>query len=195
MGDRSRKSGGQADGWLGNEEAFSAFYRSNARTLVVWFTRRVSDVETALDLTAESFAQAFKARRSFRGDTPAAASAWLFTIAARQLAGYLRRGYADRSLLKRLAIDVPAATPAEQERILEAAGFDDLRGAIVTAVLDLPVDQQHALQLRVVQELPFAAVADRLAISEPAARMRVSRALARLAEVVEPVYLAREDER
>ena len=171
--------------FLADDAAFSALYRRHARALLVYFTRRTYDVETALDLTAETFAQAFAARRRFRGGSDAEAHAWLFTIASRQLAGYLRRGYAQRTLVARLGIEVPAASPAETERILELAGLRSLRTVIAQELARLSTDQREALQLRVVDELSYAAVAQRLGISEQAARMRVSRGLNALAQAVE----------
>jgi RNA polymerase sigma-70 factor (ECF subfamily) len=51
----------------------SALYRGHARTLLIFFARRVYDPEAAVDLVAETFAAAFAGRRwrgwaSRRGD-------------------------------------------------------------------------------------------------------------------------------
>jgi RNA polymerase sigma-70 factor (ECF subfamily) len=151
----------------------------------VYFTRRTYDVEAALDLTAESFAQAFAARGKFRGESEDQAGAWLFAIASRQLARYLRRGYAQRTLVARLGVDVPAASAAETERILELAGLRSLRTLVAEELARLSADQREALQLRVVDELSYATVAQRLGISEHAARMRVSRGLSALSRAIE----------
>lgn len=42
--------------------------------------RALLALEVARDLTAETFAQAFRGRRRFRGTTEAEAPAWLYTI-------------------------------------------------------------------------------------------------------------------
>lgn len=52
------------------------------------------------------------------------------------------------------------------------------------AMLRLPPDDQLLLQRRIWQQQPFAQIAAECAISEDAARMRVNRALARLAQAV-----------
>jgi RNA polymerase sigma-70 factor (ECF subfamily) len=44
--------------------------------MVTFFAHRILDADVALDLTAETFAQAFAARPSFRGDTDDEARAW-----------------------------------------------------------------------------------------------------------------------
>jgi len=182
--------GGGATAWLADEAAFSAFYPRRARELVVFFTRRTYDVDAALDLTAETFARAFAGRRRFRGSSDAQAGAWLFAIASRQLAAYLRRGYAQRRLVARLGVQVPSASAAETERILELAGLRSLRTLVAQELARLSADQREALQLHVVDELSYAMVASRLGISEHAARMRVSRglnALARALDVARPL--------
>jgi len=51
----------------------------------------------------------------------------------------------------------------------------------------LPAEQREALQLRVVDELDYPTVADRLGVSEVAARARVSRALRALAGALDVV--------
>jgi RNA polymerase sigma-70 factor (ECF subfamily) len=55
------------------------------------------------------------------------------------------------------------------------------REALARGLGSLPVHERDALQLRVVDELSYAQVAERLAIRPAAARVRVSRALRRLA--------------
>ena len=167
--------------------AFAAFYAQEAPRMVIFFARRVLDPEAALDLTAETFAAAFAARRGFRGRDPRAARAWLRTIAERQLAGYLKRGYADRAMRQRLGVERPPATQEELQRVDELAALAPLREAVARELRDLPAGEREAVKLRVVEEQEFAEIAARLAISEPAARQRVSRALRRLAERLGPL--------
>lgn len=180
-------------GLLANDQAFSTFYREHAEGLLVFFVRRTSDVDAALDLTAETFAQAFASRRRFRGSTSEEAAAWLFVIASRQLARYLRHGYAQRRLVDRLGVEVPRAGEEEIERILELAGMKALRGLISEELARLSEEQREALRLRVVDEMPYAGVAERLGISERAARMRVSRALSALTAALEARNVTREE--
>lgn len=168
-------------------EAFSAFYAEEAPRMVVFFARRVLDPEAALDLTAETFAAAFVSRRGFRGTDDRQARAWVRTIGERQLAAYLKRGYADRAMRRRLGVERPPATSEELTRVDELAALDGLRAAVARELEDLPVGEREAVRLRVVDELEFEEVARRLTISEAAARQRVSRALRRLGERLRPV--------
>lgn len=162
--------------------AFTRFYADEAPSVVGFFARRLPDPETALDLTAETFAQAFASRSGFRGDGVDQARAWLYTIARRQLDGYLRRGYADRSARERLGLERPPATAEELGRVEELAATQDTREEVAAQLQALPANHREAVRLRVIEELDYPAVAARLAISEDAARARVSRGLRRMAE-------------
>jgi RNA polymerase sigma-70 factor, ECF subfamily len=164
--------------------AFGAFYREHAASVARHFARRVIDPEAALDLTAETFAQAFAGRRRFRGSTQREARAWLYTIAQRQLAAYLRRGYAAKDALRRLGLQRPEAGPEELAHIEELGAMGDLRQCLASQMEDLPEGYREAVRLRVVEELAYPEVAQQLAITEAAARMRVSRALAHLRSVL-----------
>ena len=69
-----------------------ALYAQHRDALLVFLVRRTADTEVALDLWAETFAQAVASSRRYRGKTEAEAAGWLYTIAKRQLALYYRRG-------------------------------------------------------------------------------------------------------
>jgi RNA polymerase sigma factor (sigma-70 family) len=158
-------------------EAFAEFYDEHARRLVVFFARRLLDGEVALDLTAETFVQAFASRASFRGGSDQESQAWLFTIAHRQLSSYLRKGYVDRRARERLGVELGVPAPEELARVEELADVGRLRTLVADGLRRLSDEQRAAVELRVVDELPYDEVARRLQISEPTARARVSRGL------------------
>jgi RNA polymerase sigma factor (sigma-70 family) len=164
---------------------FSGLYRAEAEAVLLFCARRVFDAEVALDLTAETFAQAYRGRRSFRGTTNEEARAWVYTIARRVIAKWLERGRLDRSAVRRLAIQVPVLGPDEHEEIERRAGLAELRRALAVELSRLDDDQRAALQLRVVEQRSYAEVSEALGVSEPTARARVSRGLRRLAVALE----------
>jgi len=171
---------------LRTSAGFASAYDTHARSILIFLARRSYDPETALDLTAETFAQAFEARRRFRGSTEEDAAAWLFGIARHILSRYLRRGKAERRALMRLGVEVPSLEPDDLVRIVELAGLDRLRGAVSCHLDALPEAHREALRLRVVEELSYDDVAQRLAITEPAARARVSRGLRTIGRALDP---------
>ena len=162
-------------------EAFSAFYRHHVPTLFAHILRRVYDTEVAMDLTSETFAQAYMSRHRFRGRAEEQASAWLYRIASRQLSRYFRRSVVERRALRRLGIEPPRLSEDEQVRLEELSGTAGFRAIVRAELEQLSPPQREALTLRVVQELPYSEVADRLGISEEAARARVARGLKALA--------------
>lgn len=167
-------------------EKLASAYRENARPLLVYFTRRTYDAQVASDLVAETFAAALAARASFRGrDSTDEVTAWLYGIARHKLARYFKRGRIERRALSRVAVDRAELGEYEIERIEELAEVAELRARVAAGLETLSEEHRDALRLRVVDELPYPAVAARLSISEDAARARVSRGLRRLARTVE----------
>jgi RNA polymerase sigma factor (sigma-70 family) len=165
--------------------AFSRVYEAKAPELLAFLARRTFDVEVARDLTAETFAQAFEHRKRFRGRTDAEAAAWLYSIARHQLGRYARTGIIERKAVERLGIELPPVSNDDHQRIIELAGLADLRKTVAGAFRTLPPHQREALQLRVIDGQPYRDVAAGLGISEETARARVSRALRRIADVID----------
>ena len=73
----------------------------------------------------------------------------------------------------------------DASRIEQLADLQAVRRALEDHVEQLSTDQRDALQLRVLEELPYSEVARRLQVTEATARARVSRALRQLASSVE----------
>ena len=73
----------------GRAEDFGELYERHARVVLAFCYRRTADPETAADLCAETFAQAFLSRRRYR-DTGAGARAWLLGIARHRALHHLR---------------------------------------------------------------------------------------------------------
>jgi RNA polymerase sigma factor (sigma-70 family) len=162
---------------MADPEGFVPFYRQEAEAVLLFLTRRTLDGEIALELTAETFAQAWRGWPRIREDSREEMRAWLFTVARRQLGHYLRRGRAHRTAVNRLGIHTPRVHEDDLSAIEDAAGLGDVRLGLKAELERLSGEQREALQLRVVEEMPYEEVARRLGVSEQAARARVSRGL------------------
>jgi DNA-directed RNA polymerase specialized sigma24 family protein len=97
-------------------EAFGRFYDRHATDLLRCFYRRTACAQTAADLTAETFAQAFAARGRFR-DLGVPARAWLFAIARHQLAREARGRRVSDRYRRRLGMQPVAVDDLSLERI------------------------------------------------------------------------------
>lgn len=183
----SRRSGCLLAESRSDPDAFAAFYDAYAERVLVFFTRRVLDADTAFDLLSETFAKALEHRRQFRGRTPEEEQGWLFSIARSELSHLWRDGWVERSALARLGVPVPGLSDPEIERIEQLAGIGALAAPLADAMAALPEEQRRAVQLRVIDECGYADVAGVLGVTEQTARARVSRGLRALArELGEP---------
>jgi RNA polymerase sigma factor (sigma-70 family) len=168
-----------------SREQFDELYAAEAEQLLVFLTRRTLDPESGLDLWAETLAQAFAGRRRFRGDASQAPT-WLYGIAYRQLAMFWRRGAVERRALRRIGLERPVASEDQLQHLIRMAGLEEIQTRVRAALDDLPPAQREAVRLRVIDELPYSAIALRLGVREDAARARVSRALRALAAELNP---------
>jgi len=175
-----RHSNGQTDAELMraakvDEGAFAEIYGRHASTVHAWFRRRLE--WAASDLTAETFAQAWLSRGSFRDEAEGSALPWLFGIAHNVARESARRNAVETRARRRLGLSTDLASDdgyaAVEERLSP-------RAALARGLETLPEHEREALELRVVEELPYEQVADRLGVRPAAARLRVSRALRRL---------------
>jgi RNA polymerase sigma factor (sigma-70 family) len=153
-------------------DAFRELYGRYAERVHGYFARRTHDDAAALDLTAETFAQAWLVRARFRDDAAGSAAPWLFGIARNALLMSVRRGAIERRATERLGLmgrlDHAPATTAPDESW--ADGADELLDS-------LPESQREAVRLRVIEDLDYERVADALGTSPSAARVRVHRGL------------------
>jgi RNA polymerase sigma-70 factor (ECF subfamily) len=172
-------------GVMDDADAFSLLYEREGEAVLVFLARRTLDVETAVDLTAETFAIAISSWGRVRDLGVEQARAWLFTVARRRYGRYLRRARVERRMVERLGIRVPAVHHDDLALIEERAGLVELRRALGRELGRLSDGQRQALQLRVVEECSYEEVASRLGVSEQTARARVSRGLRALTSALE----------
>jgi RNA polymerase sigma factor (sigma-70 family) len=161
---------------LSNED-IERVYREHAREVLAFFMRRVLIAEVAVDLMAETFAQAYRDRRQFRGNGDAEALSWVFGIARHCLGSYVRRGAVERRALRSVGVERRALSDFEYDRIEELGGLREACGRVREGFDQLDAEQRDALRLRVVEERPYVDVAREMGVSVQTARARVSRGL------------------
>jgi RNA polymerase sigma factor (sigma-70 family) len=158
-------------------EAFREFYDRYAVWIHSWFVRHTGSEPASLDLTAETFAQAWHSSRRFRDLADGSGAPWLFGIARNLLRQYHKHNRIESAARERMGMQVAAAECEDYERVDERSEANALAPLLRHALSALPADQRRALVLRIVHQLPYDAVAGRLGCSQNAARLRVSRAL------------------
>jgi RNA polymerase sigma factor (sigma-70 family) len=159
-----------------SNDAFCLLYDRYSERMFRWCARHAEDV--AADLTAEIFAQAWISRRSFKDKAGGSAGPWLFGIARNVLRDSVRKRRAETSARKRLGL------PTEGSLDLGYESVDDrlsLPESSLAALAALPESQREALDLRIVHELGYEEIARQLGVTPALVRLRVSRALRKLA--------------
>ena len=157
--------------------AFREFYDRYAVWMRSWLLRQTGSESAALDLTAETFAQAWHASKRFRDMADGSGAPWLFGIARNLVRQYHKHNRIETAARQRLGMPLAAAECDDYERVDDRVSADAMGPALLGAMRALPADQRRAVELRVVEQLDYDEVAGKLGCSQNAARLRVSRAL------------------
>jgi RNA polymerase sigma-70 factor (ECF subfamily) len=154
-------------------DAFVEVCGRHADALGAWLRAELQDDSAAGELLAETLSEAWFSRGRFRDPGDGDARPWLFGIAK----NLVRRLYRERAIERRARLRLKLPVPEEDA----AAVLDRVAAAQARLSLDgLPDEQRRALELRVVDDLDYAEIGERLHITPEGARTRVFRALGTL---------------
>lgn len=168
---------------LSKAEAFGVFYDRHEVAVLSYFLRRTSCPHTSADLMAETFAQALRSAPKYK-EAKGQPRAWLFGIAHHQLTRFLRHKAVSETSLRRLGIARVTLDDAALEQVDHLIDRSAHLNAIAEELPKLPTNLSEAVRLRFAEDLSFEEVGRQLGCSPGAARVRVSRALSKLAEVI-----------
>jgi RNA polymerase sigma-70 factor, ECF subfamily len=160
----------------GDKEAVSTLYEGYAQAIFRYISYRVESDMVAEDLTAEVFLRMVQGLPRYQ-DTGAPFGAWLYSIAATQVADHHRgkRRVAEPLSDSQASDDTdPFGKTAKQQEQAQ------LRQALAT----LPEDYQTLLILRFMQGLPHTEVAATMGKSDANIRVMQHRALKALAKAL-----------
>lgn len=155
--------------------AFRELYERYAERVHRFHHSRTRDPDAALDLTAETFAQAWEHRTSFQDLRDGSCGPWFFGIARNLLLQSVRERRLTRVASQRLSLNLREADVIPEDHWLEGMDED-----LEQALASLPEGQRQAIEFRVLRDASYDEVADALDCSPTAARIRVHRGLARL---------------
>jgi RNA polymerase sigma factor (sigma-70 family) len=159
----------------GGAEGFAALYERRYPLIRGYLRRRLgARPDLVLDLVAETFARALERREQF-DEQRGPAVAWLIGIARNLMVDATRRGRVDDASRRRLGMERISWEPQELE-LLERGSSSELEQSLAR----LPGEQREAIEKRVLEEEPYAAIAAGIGCSEQVVRKRVSRGLATL---------------
>ncbi|KPK79866.1 MAG: hypothetical protein AMJ81_12685 [Phycisphaerae bacterium SM23_33] len=131
--------------------------------------------EAAEDVTSEVFLQVARQIRTFAGATESDFRNWLYAVAGRQVAAYLRKAARRKALLEAAAYQ-GRLTASRTEDCQDELDWPSLYQAIA----GLSEREQTVVTLRGFEELPYEQIAVVLNVKPAAARVVFSRALKKL---------------
>lgn len=163
--------------------AFVDFYDTLSTKVLEFFARRTWNGEVSLDLTAQTFAKAFEKRADFAGQTVEQAAGWLWAIARNELGAYWRERYGLRDAIDRLSSEHPQGFDENILRAEERTVALAARSQLKSGLLALPPAHRQAIGMRLLQDLDYEEIAERLGVSNQVARAWVSRGLRNLRDL------------
>jgi RNA polymerase sigma-70 factor, ECF subfamily len=151
-------------------DAFVEVCRRHADAVAGWLGAQVRDDVLAGELLAETLSEAWFSCAAFRDPGDGDARGWLFGIAK----NLVRRMYRDRAIERRARLRLRLPVPEDDA----ADALDRIAASQELGSLDALPDEQ--LELRVLDELEYAEIGERLELTPAGARTRVFRALGTL---------------
>jgi RNA polymerase sigma factor (sigma-70 family) len=164
-------------------DAFGKLYERYAEAVHGYFVRRTGSRTAALDLTAETFAQAWLVRARFRDETNGSAAPWVYGIARNVLLMSVRRGALERRAAERLGLQERLDRPQGVEDPVPEGTWADGADELLDT---LPAHEREAVRLRVLEDLDYSDIARALGTTPGAARVRVHRGLNALKRHLRP---------
>jgi RNA polymerase sigma-70 factor (ECF subfamily) len=168
---------------LTHEARFGEVFERHFAAIDRYLARRIG-AALADDLAAETFVVAFRSRARFDPAASSDARPWLYGIAANLLRRHWRterrrlRAYARTGVDPILELDTDAI-----ERRIDAAAFGP---ALAGALASLSVSDREILLLFAWAELGYDEIAEALGVPVGTVRSRLSRARARIRELLSP---------
>jgi|SRR5579884_1391663 len=153
----------------GDIQAFEALFRGYQGEVYAWIIRIVHEAGAAEDLTIETFWRIYRARSRF--DPSRSFGAWARRIATNLALEHLSRRRPEKSLDNGLPIRVP------RTRSPDPAIAADICTKVLAAFDELPAKLRVTVRLAMIEEMPYAEIADALGISTNGVKSRVFRAI------------------
>ncbi len=164
----------------GDKELFSSLVKAYHGPIYNLALRMTGSPADAADLTQETFVRAWIKLDSF--DEDSRFYAWLYTLSLNLIRNHLKKKSSARHqeyCPERTRLENSPGSDPPQELI-----FSQNEQQIQNLLLCLPLEQREALLLRFFSEVPYREMTHILGVSESCAKMRVSRGLKTLREMM-----------
>ncbi|MBO5340534.1 MAG: sigma-70 family RNA polymerase sigma factor [Oscillospiraceae bacterium] len=171
----------------GDDQAFAQLMRDNEKRIYNLTLRMTGNPEDAMDLAQDTFLNAWKGLKFFKGDS--AFSTWLYRLASNACIDFLRRQK------RRQDISAPLAADSEDEDRLPEVPDDrfrpdtqleqqELRRAVDEGLRQLSLEHRQVLVMREVNGLSYQEIADILDLEAGTVKSRIARARLSLRKIL-----------
>ena len=173
---------GLAEAARTSPDAFAVLYRRYVARVHAFAFRRSGSREVAEEVTSATFERAWKAMPSFawRGG---GFSAWLFAIAARELAGWYRRNARNGNERAQRALRLLHPGVVDDDH--EGVGAENELGTLREALSTLPERYQEVISLRYLAGLEPDEAAAAMGCTKPVLAVTLHRATKALRRAIE----------
>ena len=170
----------------GDEKAFEQLVFSYEKKIYNLAYRTCQNSQDAMDVTQEVFLRVFRAIKGFKGES--SFSVWIYRIASNICIDYVRRVAKNKTVSltivdesgEMIDMDIAEETNTPElhyERV-------ELRREIKKGLEALSVEHRHIIVLRDINGLSYTEIAEILTLEEGTVKSRLSRARAKLAEIM-----------
>jgi RNA polymerase sigma factor (sigma-70 family) len=156
-------------------ESFAAFYEQYLPKVYRYISYRISDVQTAEDLTSVVFEKALGKFKSF-DSRKAGFSTWVFTIARNTLTDHYRSSHQSQTVDLEAAAEKPSPLKSPEE---EAESAEDIR-LLNTCLAQLSAPEKEIISLKFGAEMTNRQIAGVLALTESNVGVILYRAVRKL---------------
>ena len=170
----------------GDEEAFASLVRDNEKRVYNLALRMTGNQEDALDLAQETFLNAWRGLRFFKGDS--AFSTWLYRLASNACIDHLRR---ERRQAQAVSISLDdegeeRQTDIPDERFCPETELErqELRRAVERGLEQLSAEHRQVLVLREIHGLSYQEIGQALDLEEGTVKSRIARARLALRKIL-----------
>jgi RNA polymerase sigma-70 factor (ECF subfamily) len=170
----------------GDANAFACFYRRHEAVVLAYAVHRCKNASDVADLVGDTFIGALRSAPRF-ADRDGDAVAWLLTIARRALA-HQRRSFLRRQRLGHRVASLPVLTGDEADAVAAAIDAARLAPALSASLRALAPKDRELLMLVHRDGLMPTQAGRVLGMNANTARLRLSRARARLRNQLSDVY-------
>jgi RNA polymerase sigma-70 factor (ECF subfamily) len=170
----------------GDADAFGCFYRRHEALVLAYAVHRCANASDVADLVGDTFIGALRSAPRF-DERDGDAVAWLLTIAWRALA-HQRRSFLRRQRLSYRLASLPTFCADEADAVAAAIDAGRLAPELTAALQTVPPKDLELLMLVHRDGLTPAQAGRVVGMNANAARLRLSRARARLRDRLGDVY-------